>query len=220
MSRKRIIGNGKNNALNGSATGDDIYGLGGNDTLNGGDGHDRLYGGIGNDVLNGGRQDDQLYGEAGNDRLNGGEGEDSLYGGAGRDTITGGAGHDLLSGGLDRDSFVFDFATNVGTDTIRGFEAKVDTIDFTNVRAQNINLIEATQKIEFVEGSLQPVVTLAFKQGFVTQTEIKLEGFNLGYDGTVPIFYLSPGMPVTDREIWAAVNSALSFGKTTTNFDV
>jgi len=220
MSRKRIIGNAKNNALNGSTIGDDIYGLRGNDTLNGGDGNDRLYGGAGNDVLNGGRQDDQLYGEAGNDRLNGGEGIDSLYGGAGRDTIAGGAGNDLLSGGLDRDSFVFDFGTNVGKDSIRGFEAKVDTIDFANVRAQNINQIEANQSLEFVEGSLQPVVTLAFKQGLVTQTEIRLEGFDLGRDGTAVIFYRSPGTPVTDREIWAAVNSALSIGKTTTDFDV
>jgi hypothetical protein len=239
MARKRTIGNAKNNSLTGTAIGDDIYGLGGNDTLNGGDGMDRLFGGTGNDLLRGGNQADMLFGGTGNDRLDGGAADDVIWGGLGRDTIVGGTGNDILIGSTAKerpdgtillkskivldaaaDSFVFDFATNVGTDAIRGFEAKLDTLDFINVKSQNINMIDATQHIELVGGTLKPVVTLEFKQGFVTQTEIRLEGFDLGYDGTKQIFYRSSPADVTDRAVWAAVNSWLSTGKTAIDFDV
>ena len=100
---QEIIGNEKNNYLNGGAGNDSLEGGDGNDKLYGNAGDDKLVGGEGKDTLSGGAGADKLFGGAGNDCLNGGDGDDKLYGGTGNDKSTGGEGADLFifSGGSD-----------------------------------------------------------------------------------------------------------------------
>jgi Ca2+-binding RTX toxin-like protein len=93
----RIIGDSRNNRLNGTDGRDIIKGRGGHDRLKGKDGNDDLFGG-------GGR--DKLYGGAGDDDLSGGGGKDKMYGGAGDDSINGGSGDDYIDGGLDDDELI------------------------------------------------------------------------------------------------------------------
>jgi serralysin len=83
----RIVGNNRNNRLEGTNNNDDIEGRGGNDKLYGFGGNDDLEGGDGNDRLFGGNGNDDLEGGNGNDVLNGGRGRNELEGGAGADTF-------------------------------------------------------------------------------------------------------------------------------------
>ncbi len=78
---KDIIGNNRNNRLNGTDKAEWIDGKGGNDRIDGKDGSDIIFGGAGNDELEGGEGQDKLYGGAGNDELEGGDGNDLLVAG-------------------------------------------------------------------------------------------------------------------------------------------
>jgi Ca2+-binding RTX toxin-like protein len=83
-----IMGNRRNNVLNGTAGNDIICGFGGNDRINGRGGHDILVGGFGNDRLIGGPGLDSLYGNFGNDFLNSRDGaKDLVDGGKGTDRV-------------------------------------------------------------------------------------------------------------------------------------
>jgi len=107
-----ILGDNKDNTLDGGAGDDRIYGRGGDDLIIGGrdslasrdinntidvadledqtesdDGNDQLYGGNGNDTLIGGQGDDILDGGRGDDTLIGQDGVDIFRGGAGVDTV-------------------------------------------------------------------------------------------------------------------------------------
>jgi Ca2+-binding RTX toxin-like protein len=95
----RIEGNDGQNALYGGGGNDTLIGGAGDDRLEGGMGEDVLHGGTGNDVLAGGMGADELFGGAGDDQLAGGTGEDVLHGGTGNDVLAGGAGKDILYGG-------------------------------------------------------------------------------------------------------------------------
>lgn len=91
-----IHGNGGNDTINGSSSGDSLYGDYGRDTIWAGSGADQLYGDIGNDIL---------YGEAGNDVLDGGAGGNFLRGAQDNDTYVNSGGDDYIDeqnyGGTD-----------------------------------------------------------------------------------------------------------------------
>ncbi|WP_424931008.1 M10 family metallopeptidase [Amaricoccus macauensis] len=67
-----------------------------------------LEGGGGKDKLEGGQAADKLKGNSGADKLIGGKGADTLKGGSGKDKLTGGKGADTLGGGAGDDRFIFD----------------------------------------------------------------------------------------------------------------
>lgn len=105
-------GNGLDNEIRGSRTGNQLYGLAGNDSIDGWAGNDRIEGGEGADRLYGG--DDHIassyggyfgYGQTqllqNHDFIDGGAGDDWLDGGSGDDSLYGGAGNDELRGGAD-----------------------------------------------------------------------------------------------------------------------
>ncbi|ASM36288.1 calcium-binding protein [Campylobacter sputorum] len=81
-----LIGDDKDNVLDGGRGNDVLRGKGGNDTLIGGTGQDKIYGGEGDDILDGGQGWDYIEGNKGNDILYGGNGLDTLKGGLGDDT--------------------------------------------------------------------------------------------------------------------------------------
>jgi uncharacterized membrane protein YgcG len=86
--------------------------------------HDIVHLLAGHDFASGLDGNDKLYGDAGNDTLDGGLGEDTLFGGDGKDVLIGGAG---------KDTFVFDTKlVKKQVDTIKGFNAKDDTIQIEN----------------------------------------------------------------------------------------
>lgn len=90
-----LIGDARNNRLDGGS---------GDDLLIGRDGDDAPYGAAGDDVIQAGRGNDTPGGGTGDDRIDGGPGTDTIFGDRGRDRIQGGAGLDVLSGdeGADR----------------------------------------------------------------------------------------------------------------------
>ena len=108
-------------------------------------GQDLLYGNVGSDVIDGGGGGDTLYGGQGADTLVGGDGADRLFGNRGDDLLAGGGfsindnsiidfgngeafPFDVRDGSVDR--FIFGAAGNNGQDTIIGFEAGIDEIQF------------------------------------------------------------------------------------------
>ncbi len=98
--------------------GDDaIYGTAGGNNLQGGPGRDFLSGQAGNDTLNGGDDNDELDGSDGADVLLGGLGDDLLDGGLGNDNLQGGPGNDIYIFGAGEGA---DIINDVGgSDTIQ-----------------------------------------------------------------------------------------------------
>lgn len=138
-----LRGTDGNEAIEGSAAGDDVTALDGSDTvtafagndcvtLGGGDdvadlgagddrvegasGRDRVLAGSGDDVADGGLGEDQLNGDDGNDRLAGGAERDVLKGGNGNDEVDGGGGNDTMKGDGDQDRLI----GGEGRDRIKG----------------------------------------------------------------------------------------------------
>ena len=101
-----IVGNDRDNTLNGTEGNDLITGLGGDDTINGRDDGDVLRGNTGQDLIKGGDGFDFLLGGRGNDKLRGQKDGDSLQGGRGKDNLKGGSGDDLLDGGRGADVLI------------------------------------------------------------------------------------------------------------------
>ena len=93
---------------------------------------------------------DLLAGGAGNDLAVGGTGDDTLSGDDGDDTMDGGAGNDFQNGGAGADHFVFFDA--FGSDTIEGFEAGLDEIDFSGVSTVN-SFADLTPAVMFQDGA-------------------------------------------------------------------
>ena len=81
-----IIGNSRNNTLQGGVWDDYISGGPGNDVLRGGDGNNTLEGGDGHDVLVGGIDTDMMDGGPGDDTFLPGLGHNDMVGGPGVDT--------------------------------------------------------------------------------------------------------------------------------------
>lgn len=124
---------------------------GGDDVLDGGPGEDTLYGDTdagdvtngGDDTLSGGEDDDTLFGDSGSgtvinggdDVLDGGPGNDTLYGDVGLFGSLVLGGDDTLTGGTGNDTFVFDTASDFGSDTITdaGAGGDEDVVRFLNV---------------------------------------------------------------------------------------
>ena len=108
--------------VTGSTFDDVILGDRRDNTIEGGAGNDAITGGDGIDLLDGGDGNDTLSGDAGIDVLLGGEGDDTLDGGLGFDALTGGAG---------RDTFVFTPGTGTDVDGIADFRIGEDVIDLS-----------------------------------------------------------------------------------------
>jgi Ca2+-binding RTX toxin-like protein len=119
-----IDGGAGKNVIDGGAGKDTLVGGKDEDTIIGGNGNDVLKGGAANDVLNGGAGNDSIEGNQGNDVLNGGNGQDSLFGNEGKDVLNGGDGNDSIIGGLDNDAL---FGGN-GSDYLQGDEGN-DSLD-------------------------------------------------------------------------------------------
>ncbi|GGO25685.1 hypothetical protein GCM10010991_05610 [Gemmobacter aquaticus] len=124
-----LSGLADNDILRGDAGNDRVLGGNGDDQLVGGAGNDTLLGGYNHDTLRGGNGIDRLEGASGNDLLDGAAAADTLIGGTGADTLIGGGGADFLAGGGGADTFRF-VARAHGGDTISGFSATVDRLEF------------------------------------------------------------------------------------------
>jgi Ca2+-binding RTX toxin-like protein len=150
-----LLGNSLANILNGGAGNDTLNGWTGADTMIGGMGDDTYVventgdrvienpgGGIdsvratisytlGDNVENLtllGSGNYRGTGNAGDNVITGNAASNVLSGAGGNDTLTGGAGNDSLSGGTGNDRF--DFAAGFGKDTITGFSAGSDVLQF------------------------------------------------------------------------------------------
>jgi Ca2+-binding RTX toxin-like protein len=77
---------------------------------------------------NGTSGNDIIVGSCAPTNLCGGGGNDLIFAGSGGGTVNGGTGNDLLVGGAGHDTFVF--SANFGHDTIAGFQAGCDAVQF------------------------------------------------------------------------------------------
>lgn len=171
-----VIGDDKDNIIDGGA---------GNDSLRGGAGNDSLVGGRGNDSLGGDAGNDTLSGGEGADSLDGGEGDDSLSGGTGNDTLRGGLGSDTLSGGSGGDVFI-------GT----GAELNNDRItDFSPgdiIRVTGAIFTSSDIKIEPLPTAQITNIKLDTDRDGIFETTIQVDGIVRG------IFSATPGAGATD----------------------
>ncbi|MEM1161589.1 MAG: spondin domain-containing protein [Pseudomonadota bacterium] len=101
-----ISGGDGRDFISGGSGDDELSGDGGNDKVLGGSGRDLIDGGAGRDWLSGGSGDDGIHGGDGRDYVSGGRGNDGLSGGAGRDLLLGGRGEDVLNGGTGNDKLI------------------------------------------------------------------------------------------------------------------
>ena len=113
---KSIIGDARDNRLNGTNDADVILGAGGDDELKGRDGDDYLDGGKGGDEIRGGSGNDRIFARAGNDELKGEDGNDHLVGGDGSDQASGGGGNDTFVATIDDGND--EYSGGSGTDTL------------------------------------------------------------------------------------------------------
>lgn len=125
----RLVGNNRDNRIDGTDDDDVILGLAGRDRLHGRGDSDRLDGGSGNDHLFGGDDSDVLIGGRGNDMLTGGSDGDRFVFGAGRDVITDFQANDDDDdgddddGGQDDDGDVIDLRGLAGIDSFADIRA-------------------------------------------------------------------------------------------------
>jgi Ca2+-binding RTX toxin-like protein len=99
-----IEGNNGDDAITGTALGDNIVAGEGNDTINAGAGADDIDAGPGDDVIDAGSANDLVSAGEGNDQIAGGDGDDAINAGAGDDFIDSGAGDDQIEGGDGNDT--------------------------------------------------------------------------------------------------------------------
>ncbi|MBX3569138.1 MAG: hypothetical protein KF914_13835, partial [Rhizobiaceae bacterium] len=98
--RQLLVGDDKDNPINGDGRESLIYGRDGNDTLNGGGASDHIEGGSGNDTIDGESGADIMRGELGNDTFIVDNVADAIFelAGEGTDTVRTSVTFDLLSG--------------------------------------------------------------------------------------------------------------------------
>jgi Ca2+-binding RTX toxin-like protein len=123
------------------------------ETFNMGRGNDYAYGAGGDDTLRGEDGSDRLWGADGNDVLSGGNGSDTLSGGDGDDVLTGGYGNDLMTGDGGADIFVF--SGRSGADTITGFEAGHDVLQFVGIRPSSVTIRDIGDDLVVRAGNTQ-----------------------------------------------------------------
>jgi Ca2+-binding RTX toxin-like protein len=134
----------------GGAGNDHIYGNNLDNTLNGGFGNDVLYGGNGNDTLIGGAGDDYLVDD--------GSGNDTFYGGDGNDTLAGGySGSDsnTFNGGSGNDTYLFTPAIGSVYIVDEAGGDGIDTLNFSSITAQNINVNLSATTIQTIAPGVQ-----------------------------------------------------------------
>ena len=116
-----IIGNSRNNTLQGGVWDDYITGGPGNDVLKGGDGNNTLEGGDGHDILVGGIDTDMMDGGPGDDTFLPGLGHNDMVGGPGVDTVVF-VGHPTELVGIVVDLVNSDVYHSFGVDYIESIE--------------------------------------------------------------------------------------------------
>ena len=116
-----IIGNSRNNTLQGGVWDDHISGGPGNDVLRGGDGNNTLEGGDGHDILVGGIDTDMMDGGPGDDTFLPGLGHNDMVGGPGVDTAVF-LGHPTELIGIVVDLVNSDVYHSFGVDYIQSIE--------------------------------------------------------------------------------------------------
>ena len=116
-----IIGNSRNNTLQGGVRDDHISGGPGNDVLKGGDGNNTLEGGDGHDILVGGIDTDMMDGGPGDDTFLPGLGHNDMVGGPGVDTAVF-LGHPTELIGIVVDLVNSDVYHSFGVDYIESIE--------------------------------------------------------------------------------------------------
>ena len=116
-----IIGNSRNNTLQGGVWDDYISGGPGNDVLRGGDGNNTLEGGDGHDILVGGIDTDMMDGGPGDDTFLPGLGHNDMVGGPGVDTAVF-LGHPTELIGIVVDLVNSDVYHSFGVDHIQSIE--------------------------------------------------------------------------------------------------
>ena len=116
-----IIGNSRNNTLQGGVWDDYISGGPGNDVLKGGDGNNTLDGGDGHDILVGGADTDMMDGGPGDDTFLPGLGHNDMVGGPGVDTAVF-VGHPTELVGIVVDLVNSDVYHSFGVDYIESIE--------------------------------------------------------------------------------------------------
>ncbi len=127
--RDTIIGNARDNI---------IQGFDGDDSIMAGDGNDVIFGGDGDDSISGEGGSDAIDGEAGDDTIDGGSDNDELIGGGESDSIVGGSGTDTVSQIADATHVLIDtLLTGQGNDTLSGIEQAI------LIGGDSANLIDA-----------------------------------------------------------------------------
>ena len=126
----------------------------------------------------------KITGGAGKAVLTGGRGNDTLAAGRGGSILAGGAGNDMLMGGAGIDNFVF--RANEGSDTISGYAAGIDRIQFKSgslsgydVSGSDVILYNGTGRIR-VKGARSKKILLANAQGAVTTKVINSKKLSAG----------------------------------------
>lgn len=174
--RGDMLGQGGDETITGSDSGDFIYGLAGNDILSGGLGGDRLFGGDDNDTLNGDDGTDYLYGEAGVDTINGGTGNDLIYGGEGAD---------ILNGGDGQDNFYVSGSEGIGDQFNGGSGTDDELILETDIFLDNTTTFTNMEQVVF--GGFR--ITAVLNDGFDLSGMTRSGASNLyGQGGTETIF--------------------------------
>ena len=171
-SSHQLIGTDGDDVLVGQKREEFIDGGAGDDIITGSGGADVIVGGEGNDYVEGGEGADDIFGGIGDDTLKGGKGADEIYGGEGNDPIEGGEGADILSGGAG-DDFIDGGRLHNGDHYHDGSES--DTVLFTGPRDQYMIT-------ENPDGSFTVQDMFAGRDG--TDTVIRVENFQFS-DGTI-----------------------------------
>ncbi|NEQ50051.1 MAG: calcium-binding protein [Leptolyngbya sp. SIO3F4] len=141
---------------------------------------DILIGNASDDWVKAWQGDDYIYGGDGADQLFGARGEDVLLGGNGADILRGKKDNDILLGGHGGDSFVFDNASDGGTDRILDFNhAEGDRI---LLNQSVLGISSVTQDVSFnattgelsVAGHANPIAVLENQIGFTVTNSVEL----------------------------------------------
>lgn len=197
----QIVGDDKDNYLDGYFGDDQLFGGAGNDSLLGYTGADYLDGGTGDDSLVGAWGNDTLIGGGGNDILRGLDGDNLIYAGTGDDTIYLGSGVDTASGGEGNDFFLVD-ADN-GPATLDG-EAGTDWLRYSaqaDDRAVSLDLKDPEQTSFVLPNGIQ-VTGIELLQLYLGDGDdsVALALPETGFDRDM-IFYMGDGADHLDLDL-------------------
>ncbi len=172
-----VIGDNKDNKLDGGEGTDFIFGLGGDDIIHANGGNDLVFAGHGDDTVSGGDGVDVLHGNSGDDVIAGDKGDDFIFGGEGNDRMVwnNGDGSDFMDGGSGYDTTEVNGADGAGDE----FEvaAKGSNVEFQRVNLGPFKLdIKNTEELDVNGGGGDDT----FKVGDLEGTDMQVVNFNGG----------------------------------------